>query len=187
MVVARCSSRCSCKSRSAGSRTPLAWMLSTPPSWFVPVATEYQIERWLRPTVVGEGVECYAITEEGAGSDVDAIEATARREADEYVLDGVKWHVTSYNEATWGFFQAKLTEGPACRRARDVHLRHPDARSECGEDSCLHAHHQPSPSDPRVRWRARARHPTLWARRGAEWPSPTNGSGSSGSWWRRAA
>jgi alkylation response protein AidB-like acyl-CoA dehydrogenase len=89
----------------------LAWMLSTPPSWFAPVATEYQIERWLRPTVLGEGVECYAITEEGAGSDVDAIEATARREGDEYVLDGVKWHVTSYNEATWGFFQAKLTEG----------------------------------------------------------------------------
>jgi alkylation response protein AidB-like acyl-CoA dehydrogenase len=75
------------------------------------VATEHQIERWLRPTVCGEGVECYAITEEGAGTDVDAIEATARREADEYVLDGVKWHVTSYNEATWGFFQAKLTEG----------------------------------------------------------------------------
>ena len=59
----------------------LAWMLSTPPSWFAPVATEYQIERWLRPTVGGEGVECYAITEEGAGTDVDAIEATARREA----------------------------------------------------------------------------------------------------------
>jgi alkylation response protein AidB-like acyl-CoA dehydrogenase len=90
----------------------LAWMLSTPPSWFAPVATDHQIERWLRPTVLGEGVECYAITEECAGSDVDAIDATARREADEYVLDGIKWHVTSYNEATWGFFQAKLTEGP---------------------------------------------------------------------------
>ncbi len=90
----------------------LAWMLSTPPSWFAPVATEYQIERWLRPTVRGDGVECYAITEESAGSDVDAIEATARREGDEYLLDGIKWHVTSYNEATWGFFQAKLTEGP---------------------------------------------------------------------------
>src|SRR5580700_9554232 len=90
----------------------LAWMLSTPPSWFAPVATEYQLERWLKPAVRGEGAECYAITEEGAGSDVDAIEATARREGDEYVLDGIKWHVTSYNEATWGFFQAKLTEPP---------------------------------------------------------------------------
>jgi acyl-CoA dehydrogenase len=90
----------------------LAWILTTPPSWFAPVATEYQIDRWLRPTVLGDAEECYAITEEGAGTDVDAIEATARRDGEEYVLDGVKWHVTSYNEATWGFFQGKLTDGP---------------------------------------------------------------------------
>jgi acyl-CoA dehydrogenase len=90
----------------------LAWMVSTPPSWFPPVATEYQLEKWVIPAIRGEGAECYAITEEGAGTDVDAIEATARREGDEYVLDGTKWHVTSYNEATWGFFQAKLTEAP---------------------------------------------------------------------------
>ncbi|MFZ0664673.1 MAG: acyl-CoA dehydrogenase family protein [Acidimicrobiales bacterium] len=90
----------------------LAWMLTTPPSWFVPVATDHQIERWLRPTVQGLAEECYAITEEGAGSDVDAIEATVGRDGDEYLLNGVKWHVTSYNEATWGFFQGKLTDGP---------------------------------------------------------------------------
>lgn len=90
----------------------LAWLLTTPPSWFAPVATEYQIEKYLRPTIQGVAEECYAITEEDAGSDVDAIEATARRAGDRYVLDGVKWHVTSYNEATWGFFQAKLTDGP---------------------------------------------------------------------------
>ncbi len=90
----------------------LAWMLSTPPQWWVPVATELQKERWLRPTVAGEAGECYAITEEHAGSDVSAIAATARREGDEYVLDGVKWHVTSYNEATYAFFQGRLTDGP---------------------------------------------------------------------------
>src|SRR5580698_4861495 len=49
----------------------LAWILTTPPSWFVDVATEYQTERWLRPTVLGDAEECYAITEELAGSDVD--------------------------------------------------------------------------------------------------------------------
>jgi alkylation response protein AidB-like acyl-CoA dehydrogenase len=90
----------------------LAWMLTTPPQWWVDVATEYQKERWLRPTVAGEANECYAITEDGAGSDVDAIQATATRDGDEYVLNGEKWHVTSYNEATYAFFQAKLTNGP---------------------------------------------------------------------------
>jgi alkylation response protein AidB-like acyl-CoA dehydrogenase len=90
----------------------LGWMISTPPQWWPAVATEYQLQRWLRPTVRGEMSECYAITEEGAGSDVDAIASTARQDGDDYVLDGVKWHVTSYNEASYAFFQAKLTNGP---------------------------------------------------------------------------
>src|SRR5205085_10745980 len=60
----------------------------------------------------GEKSECYAITEEGAGSDVDAIQATAARHGDDYVLNGVKWHVTSYDHSDYVFFQGKLTEGP---------------------------------------------------------------------------
>jgi|SRR5579872_1008453 len=92
----------------------LAWMVTTPPSWWASVATDFQRERWLKPAARGEASECYAITEEGAGSDVDAIEATARRDPETggYVLDGVKWHVTSFNEATFVFFQAKLADGP---------------------------------------------------------------------------
>ncbi len=90
----------------------LGWMVSTPPQWFPPVATEFQLEKWVIPGVRGEASECYAITEEGAGSDVDALVASARREGDEYVLNGVKWHVTSFNDATYAFFQAKLTDGP---------------------------------------------------------------------------
>src|SRR3984957_7728832 len=77
------------------------------PPWFPPGATEDQVERYLKPTVRGEREECYAITEASAGSDVDAIEATAYRDGDEWVLNGVKWHVTSYNSADYCFFQAK--------------------------------------------------------------------------------
>src|SRR5579871_6699672 len=73
----------------------LGWVAATPPSWLPEVATPDQIERYVRPAIAGEREECYAITEEGAGSDVDAIEATARRDGAEYVLNGVKWHVTS--------------------------------------------------------------------------------------------
>jgi alkylation response protein AidB-like acyl-CoA dehydrogenase len=89
----------------------LGWVASTPPSWLPAVATEDQLERYVRPTVRGEREECYAITEEGAGSDVAAIEATARREGDGYLLNGTKWHVTSYNTADFAFFQAKLDGG----------------------------------------------------------------------------
>jgi alkylation response protein AidB-like acyl-CoA dehydrogenase len=89
----------------------LGWVAATPPSWLPEVATDFQVEQWLRPTVAGRREECYAITEEGAGSDVDDIVATARRDGDDYILDGVKWHVTSYNSADYAFFQAKLVGG----------------------------------------------------------------------------
>jgi acyl-CoA dehydrogenase len=89
----------------------LGWVLGTPPAWFPPVATTEQIEKYVIPGIRGEAEECYAITEEGAGSDVDAIVATARRDGDTYVLDGVKWHVTSFNHAQYAFFQAKLADG----------------------------------------------------------------------------
>jgi len=90
----------------------LGWVMHTPPSWLAEVATDEQRDRWLLPTVRGERVECYAITEEHAGSDVADLAATARREGDGYRLDGVKWHVTSYNEASYVFFQARLDGGP---------------------------------------------------------------------------
>ena len=89
----------------------LAWVVGTPPAWLPPVATADQLERYVKPSARGERDECYAITEEGAGSDVDAIEATASRDGDDYLLNGVKWHVTSFNAADYAFFQAKLTAG----------------------------------------------------------------------------
>jgi alkylation response protein AidB-like acyl-CoA dehydrogenase len=89
----------------------LGWCMATPPSWWPAVATDHQRDTWLLPTVRGERTECYAITEEGAGSDLADVAATARREGEHYVLDGVKWHVTSFEEADYVFFQAVLTVG----------------------------------------------------------------------------
>jgi acyl-CoA dehydrogenase len=103
----------------------LGWVAATPPSWFPPVATSDQAERYLKPTIRGEREECYAITEEGAGSDVGAIEATACRDGDAWVLNGVKWHVTSFNTADYCFFQAKKTHHPERSRLSpdtDEHL-----------------------------------------------------------------
>jgi len=103
----------------------LGWVAATPPSWFPPVATPDQAERYLKPTVRGEREECYAITEEGAGSDVGAIEATAYQDGDAWVLNGTKWHVTSFNTADYAFFQAKKTDHPERSRVSpetDEHL-----------------------------------------------------------------
>ncbi len=58
--------------------------------------TEEQRERWLPRLASEEGcLAAIAFTEPGAGSDVAAIEATARRDGDAYVLDGEKVYVTN--------------------------------------------------------------------------------------------
>lgn len=90
----------------------LGWLVSTGPGWLGQVASPYLIERYLLPIAAGDMKECYAITEPEAGSDVDAIAATANRQDDVYILNGRKLHVTSANLANCVFFQAKLANGP---------------------------------------------------------------------------
>lgn len=54
-----------------------------------------QIERWVRPTLAGDKIGSLAITEPDGGSDVAGIRTTARREGDEYVINGAKTFITS--------------------------------------------------------------------------------------------
>jgi alkylation response protein AidB-like acyl-CoA dehydrogenase len=72
------------------------------PRELVELATDDQLERWLRPVLRHETVEAWAVTEPGAGSDVAGIAATATRDGDDWVLDGEKWFVTGGDVA--GFF-----------------------------------------------------------------------------------
>jgi acyl-CoA dehydrogenase len=92
----------------------LGWCFDSTPPWLIEAcsASSHQMETWVKPNIRGERHECYAITESAAGSDVSAIEATARRDGEDYVLNGEKWHVTGANQADHFIFQAKLAEGP---------------------------------------------------------------------------
>jgi acyl-CoA dehydrogenase len=58
-------------------------------------ASEELKQRWLPGMVSGEVVGSLAITEPGAGSDVRGIRATARREGDEYVINGQKTYISN--------------------------------------------------------------------------------------------
>ncbi len=49
----------------------------------------------------GEQISSLAITEPGGGTDVSALRTTARREGDEYVVDGEKIFITSGMRADW--------------------------------------------------------------------------------------
>ena len=52
--------------------------------------TDDQKERWLVPQAKGEKLATFGLTEPGAGTDAAAIQTTARREGDAYVLNGAK-------------------------------------------------------------------------------------------------
>ena len=54
-----------------------------------------QIERWVRPTIEGEKIGSLAITEPDGGSDVANIRTTAKRDGDDYVVNGAKTYITS--------------------------------------------------------------------------------------------
>lgn len=69
--------------------------------------TDEQKERWLQPLVRGEIRSCFAMTEpELAGSNPVWLATTARREGDEYVIDGHKWFTTGADGAAFAVVMA---------------------------------------------------------------------------------
>lgn len=56
--------------------------------------TEAQKQKYLVPQAKGEKLATYGLTEPGAGSDVVAARSTARRDGDEYVLNGEKMWIS---------------------------------------------------------------------------------------------
>ncbi len=72
------------------------------PRELLEIATPEQIDQFVAPVARGEYREAWAITEPGAGSDVEGISTSAVRDGDEWVLNGEKWFVTS--EGDPGFY-----------------------------------------------------------------------------------
>jgi len=60
---------------------------------------EEQRQRFVVPIATGEKLACFGLTEAGAGSDVAAMEATATKKDDGYVLNGTKIFITNGAEA----------------------------------------------------------------------------------------
>ncbi len=65
------------------------------PSNILRACKGWQVERYLLPTIRGERVECLAMTEPGAGSDLRSMKTRARRDGEDFVISGTK-HFISY-------------------------------------------------------------------------------------------
>ncbi|MEX6633649.1 acyl-CoA dehydrogenase family protein [Hyphococcus lacteus] len=63
--------------------------------------TEAAKEDILRPTIAGDFVACLGVSEVGAGSDVASIKTTAKKDGDDYVINGGKMWTTSGTQADW--------------------------------------------------------------------------------------
>jgi alkylation response protein AidB-like acyl-CoA dehydrogenase len=61
--------------------------------------TDEQQERYLPGLASGESLAAYALTESGSGSDSAAMRTTARRDGDDYILDGAKRFITNADVA----------------------------------------------------------------------------------------
>jgi butyryl-CoA dehydrogenase len=61
--------------------------------------SEEQKQEFLKPLAAGEKLGCFALTEPGAGSDPAGIRSTARRDGDDYVLNGNKIFITNGTDA----------------------------------------------------------------------------------------
>ena len=65
------------------------------PSNILQACTGNQIEDYLAPTVRGERVDCLAMSEPGAGSDIRGVSCRAERQGDHYLINGTK-HLISH-------------------------------------------------------------------------------------------
>ena len=72
--------------------------------------TDEQKQRFLVPMASGQVIGAYGLTEPGAGSDAGGTRTTARRDGDDWVLDGAKRFITNAGQAGTYIVTAKTGE-----------------------------------------------------------------------------
>jgi len=70
---------------------------------------------FLRPSISGDFVACLGVSEVGSGSDVASIRTTAKKDGDDYVINGGKMWTTNGVQADWMCLLANTSDDPAHR------------------------------------------------------------------------
>jgi citronellyl-CoA dehydrogenase len=70
-------------------------------------------QAWLAPTIAGELVASIGVSEAGAGSDVASIKTQARRDGDDYLINGSKMWITNGTQADWICLLCTTSDGSA--------------------------------------------------------------------------
>ena len=83
----------------AGSSAGITLQSDIVADYIVNYGSEAQKQRWLPRMVSGEAITAIAMTEPGAGSDLQSVRTTALRDGDDYVVNGSKTYITNGQNA----------------------------------------------------------------------------------------
>jgi citronellyl-CoA dehydrogenase len=67
--------------------------------------------QFLAPAIAGDMVACIGVSEQGAGSDVASIQTRARKDGDDYIIDGAKMWITNGLQGDWVCLLCNTSEG----------------------------------------------------------------------------
>ncbi|HQR24129.1 MAG TPA: acyl-CoA dehydrogenase family protein [Steroidobacteraceae bacterium] len=73
--------------------------------------TDQLRREYLAPSIAGDVVGCLGISEPSGGSDVAAVKTTARKDGDDYVVNGTKMWITNGMKADWCCLLANTSDG----------------------------------------------------------------------------
>ena len=97
-------------------------------------ANDEQQERYLLPTINGDKISCFAITEPGAGSDARNIRTSAVRDGDEWVINGEKTFITFGDVADFVMVFAVTDKEKGANGGRHLLPGRPRGRLDLGAD-----------------------------------------------------
>jgi citronellyl-CoA dehydrogenase len=107
MVVAEALGRCHC------GGVPLAIGVQT--DMCTPALANYGSdalrEEYLAPSISGDIIGCIGVSEPDAGSDVAGLRTSARKDGDDYVINGTKMWITNGMQADWMCCLVNTSEG----------------------------------------------------------------------------
>ncbi len=78
---------------------------------------------FLAPSIAGDMVGCIGVSEAGGGSDVAALKTTARKDGDDYIINGSKMWITNGMQADWCCLLANTSEGPVHKNKSLIMVR----------------------------------------------------------------
>ena len=98
----------------------LHWTCVARPSNILLAGNEAQRQKYLYPCIRGETWDCLAMTEPGAGSDLRGMQATARQDGTDWILNGTKHFISHADIAgfTIAFMATGEEETPRGRKKR---------------------------------------------------------------------